>query len=54
MGTKPVTVRTDKASAPPFLKGIPSQAGAEHKQYLGQEAEVSEAGLSPGLEELTV
>ena len=54
MGTKPVMVRTAEASAPPFLKGKPSQAGAEHKQSLGQEAEVSEAGLGPGLEELTV
>lgn len=43
-----------KASAPPFLKGIPSQAGAEHTQYPGQEAEGSEAGLGPGLEELPV
>lgn len=41
-GTRPVVVRTARASAPPFLKGTPSQ---------GQEAGVHEAGLAPGLEE---
>lgn len=45
MGTRPVMVRTAKASAPLFLKGTPSQ---------GQEAEVCEAGLDPRLEEPTV